>query len=150
MLIQEITWTAEELNSQSGLVKNIFDQSIEIDGLNNDYLPRSILINNNTGNTINYLILTTEEYTEYESTSGAISDLNSIENIGITTIENGLGENLSKILIQGTGSHNSDLLVHVLKTSNGTLNIQRFYKNIETSGVVPLGEFDNSFSNAFG
>jgi hypothetical protein len=117
MIVENITISQAELNTTSGIIKDIAELSIpNVDNFNENYLPRTLIMNNNTGDIVNYTALTQAEYTKYEETSGAITQLIPIYQEQSDAISN-LKGNLKKLVVQGNGAHTSGLIISVVKTS---------------------------------
>jgi hypothetical protein len=117
MITENIDVSVSELNSTSGIVKTITDLSINNqDGFSENYLARNIIINNNTGDIVRYVGLTSNEYDSYVETSGAITNLIPLYPEQSDSLSN-LRGNIKTLVVQGNGAHVSGLVISVIKTS---------------------------------
>jgi hypothetical protein len=113
MLIENITFSKDELNSGSGIIKSITDIVLPINSFNNkNYRPAAIKCSNKSGAAINFALFTDFEYEEWVS-DPTISHVLAVENNAAESI-NPLGE-ITKIICSGSVSNTSGVVFAVIK-----------------------------------
>jgi hypothetical protein len=155
MIIRDVIYLINELDTQSGVVKQINQVSLENeDNFLENYQTRNILIDNLTGDTIEYGILTQKEYEEYLIYSGAITDLISLESQANDCL-NRVDGNPEYIVVKGTTSgYINNLVISSIMTSQGDMDMGRIYSSdfdlLSISGVVLPRGFTDGFDEGFG
>lgn len=154
MIIKNIIYRIDELDTQSGVIKKISPDTIEnIDNFLEDYQVRNIVIDNLTGETINYALFNETEYQEYLE-SGTITDLISLENTSNDCL-NRLDFDPEYVLIEGTTSgYINNLVVGSFTTPRGDMDMGRIYSYnfdlLAISGVILPRGFTDGFDEGFG
>lgn len=116
MIIENIEVTQAELNTAVAVVKDISELILpNRDNFDEDYYARSLIINNNTSDIINYTVLTEAEYEKYVETSGSITSLLPVYQEQSDSISNLQGR-LNKLVVRGNGAHTSEAIFSIVKT----------------------------------
>jgi hypothetical protein len=117
MLIENINISSGDLALQSGIVSDIASQSITKDSFSVNYIPRSVVISNNSGGTIEYTLMTDAEYTAY-SGDVTVTDFIQLYNEE-TDVVNNLRGNITRSIVKGVagGSYSSGIVLNIAKTS---------------------------------
>jgi hypothetical protein len=149
MIIKNVIFSIDELNTQSGCVR----QFCLNDDCGSNYIDRNIIIDNLTGDTIEYGILTQKEYTEYVNTSGDITNLIPLENETNDCL-NRIDGNPAYVIAKGTTSgYINNLVISSIHTNCGDMDITRMYSHdfelTAISGVVIRRGFDAGFDGGF-
>jgi len=114
MLIENITFSKDELNSGSGIIKSITDIVLPINSFNNkNYRPAAIKCSNKSGAAINFALFTDFEYEEWVS-DPTISHVLAVENNADEALNDPRRE-ITKVLCSGSISNTSGVVFVVIK-----------------------------------
>lgn len=124
MLIEYITFTRDELNTQELIVKQVADKQLGSGSITLRYRPTSIAIQNLSGNTIFFMLMTEEEKNAFitaeeneEGSGNTISEFLLLLNGGEALYENFSSE-VRYILIEGTAGHEQDVICEIVQDTN--------------------------------
>lgn len=114
MLNENFTITTDQLNTGSGIVNTITDLEIgDGEGSVRTYRPCTLIIPNDSGDTIGYQAFTNREYNHW-IVSGTVSDYIPLRNSYTDKISNPRGE-ISTLIVQGQGTHISGIVASIIK-----------------------------------
>jgi hypothetical protein len=147
MIVQDFFYSQSDLNTQSGIVSEITDVTLDVKGYEKIYKAQSIIVNNDTTDKVFYNFLTQEEY---DKNSGELSDYIELESLN-TDVINNIRDDIKYLKVQGNGSHTRTLRIEVIKEpSRGPFLIRNYDVDYEVPGSGVVSGFDSGFDSGFG
>lgn len=121
MLLQNITFSAEELNSGIVVIKEVADKNIVVRGglisfptSTNFYAVTQMKVKNTSGATVSYLPVTSFEKTSYDSLGAVLTDFLTVDN-NVTDTYTSMRGRISHLIVQGTPTHTSGIVFNMIQ-----------------------------------